>query len=654
METHHREFRQQPMFHNGCILTLCRFFFRAGCFYLTITVAMAAEPVPKPEFKPFHYDVAFEITGEQGVRSLLERVSLTYRERGDAVPSLATLRSQATRDRKRILKALRSQGYFAASVSHTTDMSQRLLQGPQGRQVADTSLPQGEQDRHVAASPFHEIPVHVLFAVETGPLYKFGSRVLHLQGGDDTYQPPSPEDLGLIQGDPAQSRKVLQADKGLLLHAQNHGYPFAALLPRHIVVDHATHDMQVNLYLNPGPHARMGKTTWVGLAGIKADFVQHQLLWSEGEPFASDKLERTRNELLKSGLFAMVDLKHAPSLDPDGSLPVTITVQERLPRTFSFGTGITSDQGPKVTLGWEHRNLLGEGEDLAAQLDYDRVRKRLKGNLGKPHFGRKDQSLLLEFITESENVEAYRKNSVAIQGGLERKYPEGWRLSLGTSYRLTELFQGDSTVPDGTGTFGLISFPFKATLDRSDDLLNPTRGWRLNGFLAPLLDTLENGHSFTKIYLQATGYQTIIDSPRLVLAERIKSGILVGSRRSEVPIDERFYTGGNGSLRGYAYQLAGPLDSNNKPLGGRSLVESSVEARLMVREDLELVLFLDEGATMQSPWPDFADRPYFGAGSGLRYLTPIGPLRLDVAVPLDRRSGVDKNYQISASIGQAF
>ncbi|MBF0425112.1 MAG: BamA/TamA family outer membrane protein [Magnetococcales bacterium] len=615
---------------------------RGLCCGLLALGMIDAAPTPVQAEEPVAYTVSFKTDGDPTIVSLLEQTSLTFREQDQPSPSRILLDSRAMEDRRRLLNALRAHGFFAATVSHATDPAQS-----QTINAGDSSSMDTVQE---------PTPTRLTFVVDSGPRYTLRNCIVEprKEVRPGSYTPPTAADLGLLRGQPADSKRVVAADKALLRHAQTHGQPFATLLPRRVIVDHATRTMDVTLRLQPGDTARLGPTTWSGLETVKPVFAQKQLLWQEGDSYDQEVQERSRNALLKTGLFAMVDLRHPEAVEADGSLPVTIAVQERLQRSFSFGAGMTTDQGPKATLGWEHRNLWGEGEDLATQVDYGRVHKRFKGNLGKPDFGRKDQSLLFEFITESEEVEAYRKKSVALQGGLERKYAKELRLSLGLSYRLVELYQGNSSVPDGTGTFGLVSLPFKATLDHSDDLLNPTQGWRLNAFLAPFLDTLENGHSFTKFQAQVTGYKPVSTAPHLVLAGRIKAGMLVGSELSGVPTDERYYTGGNGSIRGYAYQLAGPLDSNGKPLGGCSLLESSVEARVEVQKSVEVVFFLDEGAAIKRPFPDFSDRPYFGAGSGIRYLTPIGPLRLDVAVPLDRRPGIDQGYQIAASIGQAF
>ena len=124
-----------------------------------------------------------------------------------------------------------------------------------------------------------------------------------------------------------------------------------------------------------------------------------------------------------------------------------------------------------------------------------------------------------------------------------------------------------------------------------------------------------------------------------MLAGKISAGSIVGASKSDVPTDRRFFTGGGGSIRGYSYQMAGPRDSNNDPTGGRSYIAASLEARMKVTDTIGLAAFVDTGNTINSSMPQFKDEWYTGVGAGLRYLTPIGPLRLDVAVPLKKITG---------------
>jgi translocation and assembly module TamA len=138
-----------------------------------------------------------------------------------------------------------------------------------------------------------------------------------------------------------------------------------------------------------------------------------------------------------------------------------------------------------------------------------------------------------------------------------------------------------------------------------------------------------------------------------VLAGRVNVGAIAGSQRNRIPADERFYAGGGGSIRGYEHQKVGPL-RDDTPLGGRSLLEFSIEARTRISNRFGIVPFIDGGTVFESAYPTFGRTLRWGAGIGFRYFSPIGPIRFDVAVPLNRRSGIDKAFQIYISLGQAF
>jgi translocation and assembly module TamA len=154
--------------------------------------------------------------------------------------------------------------------------------------------------------------------------------------------------------------------------------------------------------------------------------------------------------------------------------------------------------------------------------------------------------------------------------------------------------------------------------------------------------------------MDASTYYAPLDSKRLIIAARGKIGGMVGDSRADIPAPKRFYSGGGGSVRGYQYQLVGPLDADNDPQGGRSVIEMGVEARIRVTEDFGLVPFLEGGNVFDSMAPDFSESFRWGAGIGARYYTAIGPIRFDIAVPLNKRKGVDDDFQFYISIGQAF
>jgi translocation and assembly module TamA len=171
--------------------------------------------------------------------------------------------------------------------------------------------------------------------------------------------------------------------------------------------------------------------------------------------------------------------------------------------------------------------------------------------------------------------------------------------------------------------------------------------------LSPSYVASGESDDFAKGYGRYRHYIHLSQTPPLVLATGVTLGSIVGAETEEIPADERFYAGGGGSVRGYAYQSVGPL-IGDVPTGGSSLIELTMEFRLKITERLGVVGFLDGGNVFTTKYPDIGEKLFWGAGGGFRYYTRIGPLRLDVGFPLDRRPDVDDRFQIYVSLGQAF
>ena len=199
-----------------------------------------------------------------------------------------------------------------------------------------------------------------------------------------------------------------------------------------------------------------------------------------------------------------------------------------------------------------------------------------------------------------------------------------------------------------------LSLPARYSWDHSNDLLDPSKGGRFFIQNEPFVDVFGNDVAFNKT---SVGYSRYIRlkkaKPRLILATRAKAGFIFGAARDNIPADERFYAGGGGSVRGFRFQTAGELDDNNEPTGGRSFVEFAGELRGNITDEIGAAIFADSGAAYGSTVADFEEPLRIGVGGGLRYFSPIGPIRFDVAFPLDRRES-DDPFQIYISIGQAF
>jgi translocation and assembly module TamA len=189
--------------------------------------------------------------------------------------------------------------------------------------------------------------------------------------------------------------------------------------------------------------------------------------------------------------------------------------------------------------------------------------------------------------------------------------------------------------------------------DTRNDTLDPQKGWYLTGGARPYFDALGESDPFTKLEAGARTYMHFSDAPDLTVALRGNIGSIVGSDTADIPATERFYAGGGGSVRGFGYQEVGPKDAEGDPSVGRSLVTGAVELRTKFTNSIGGVAFVDAGSVSDSAQPDF-DRFSIGAGVGVRYYTGFGPLRFDIAVPLNEKEDLDQAYQFYISIGQAF
>jgi translocation and assembly module TamA len=568
------------------------------------------------EAAPAAYAVRIEGVDIEALRQLLEQVSETRRLAAGAPVTAGRLRRRAEDDRPRLIQALQSRGFYDADV--TFDIDERAT------------------------------PAAVTFKITTGARYLFERIALVADPPSAELRLPSTEELGLRRGGPAFSRAILDAEAALLARVKEQGFALARPRDRRAVIDQASKTMDLTLSLDPGPRVRFGPARVAGNAGVSADAIRSFLPWKRGELITPKLLEEARVDLFETNLFSSVRLQLGEQPDEDGLLPITVNVAERKHRSIEAGLRYRSDEGLGGNLGWEHRNVLGGGERLRFALDGSKLGLHLDGEGRVPNFFRRKQALVLSASLADEYTDAFDSRSIGAAAEVERDLGDRRTAALGVAFRATEVEQaGDAE------SFGLISLPARFAWDRSDDLLDPTRGGRLALRNEPFADVFGQDLLFDKMLVGYSHYLKLSDQPWLVLAGRTAIGTLVGAARDNVPADERFYAGGGGSVRGFGFQLAGELDQDGNPVGGRSLLELSLELRTRFTETIGAAAFVDSGAAFEASFPDFSETMRVGVGTGLRYLSPIGPLRFDVAVPVNRR-GEDDSFQIYVSLGQAF
>jgi translocation and assembly module TamA len=572
--------------------------------------------VPPSELVP--YGLTIEGVTDAALRDLLDEVSETRRLIDRPPPSLARLRRRAEDDRARLDQALRSQGYYNAKIDLSIDSAAR--------------------------------PVNVVFKVDPGPRYRLRDVAIEVTPPETDLPVPGVVELGIAPGTPAVAQTILDAETRLVERAKARGYALAEAGERRALVDHDADAMDLTLRLNAGPLVRFGAIEVTGLQQVQPDFVERRLPWQPGELITAERLEAGQRALREANLFNTIAVRLGEKPDAAGRVPVTVVLTERKHRSIEAGVRYQTDEGPGGNLAWEHRNFFGRGERVRAELDASAIAGFLTGSFRKPDVWIRDLALISEAQLAFENPDAYESESARARVGLERQFREGLTLAGGVAFRAERVEEANSGRED---TFGLVSLPLLFKWDRSDDLLDPSRGGRLSLDNEPFVDTFGNDLVFNKAKLEYSHYLTVWQAPRVVLAGRSAVGTLFGAERADVPANLRFYAGGGGSVRGFAYQTAGELDGEHDPIGGRSLFEVSGEVRARVTDSIGVVAFVDAGTAFTSTFPDFDNELRVGVGPGIRYFSPIGPFRLDVGFPVNPRDS-DDAFQLYISLGQAF
>ena len=327
-------------------------------------------------------------------------------------------------------------------------------------------------------------------------------------------------------------------------------------------------------------------------------------------------------------------------------------------RTIAGEIGYGTGEGVKVEASWQHRNFFNPEGALTVRGVAGTQEQLASVSLRRSNFRQRDQVLTALISASNVDRQAYAARTFQLSGGIERQsnfiWQKKWTWSLGGALIASD--ERDTIEATGEArrrTFFIGALPASLGYDGSNDLLDPTSGFRLGGQISPELSFQGGTFPYARAQIDASAYRPLSSS--VVAAGRIRFGTILGAGRDDIAPSRRFYSGGGGSVRGYGYQQLGPRDIDGDPIGGRSLAEFSLEARVRLKAfggNFGVVPFLDGGSLTNSTLPDVRNWQ-FGAGIGLRYYSSFGPIRVDVGTPLNPRSG-DNRVAVAVSLGQAF
>ncbi len=495
----------------------------------------------------------------------------------------------------------------------------------------------------------------VVLQAEPGTLYRFNGVTLGgIAAADDKAQTLR-DAFGVKAEDPVNADAIVAGEARLKTRIGQEGFPFADVGEPQIVVDHATKTATLDLKVAPGAARRFGQV--VALPGNRVfdpKHVQEIARFDPGDLYDAASLDDLRRALIQTSLVSSVEVKPIEGRAP-GTVDIGVKMEPAPPRTIAGELGYGTGEGARAELSWTHRNLFPPEGALTVR-GVAGTREQLGSLvLRRNNFEGRDRVLTAQIAAAHVRRDAYEANTFTLSASLERQttifFQKTWTWSLGG-----ELLTSDERdVIAATGaprrrTFYIAAAPTSLNYDGSDDLLNPSRGFRLGGRVSPEFSLQGAPFGYGRVQVDGSAYQPIRSG--LVLAERIRLGSIVGASRDRIAPSRRFYAGGGASVRGYGYQAIGPRDVNNDPIGGRSLAEFSIEARVKTFGNFGIVPFLDGGTIYTSALPRLSDFQY-GTGIGVRYYSNFGPIRLDVGTPLNPQPG-DSRIAVYVSLGQAF
>jgi translocation and assembly module TamA len=504
----------------------------------------------------------------------------------------------------------------------------------------------------------------VRFDVVPGARYRLGAIAL------GNLAETSPEDFpllrgrfGLQPGDPLSSDAIVAARTALDGALADNGYAFAAMGEPELVIDHRREEGDLTLPVATGGKYRFGALNSSLGRFLPASHLQRIARFRQGDIYSRSQVEDLRRAILATGLVASVAVSPRETAPPAPGAPGEVALDlamTRAPlRTLAGSAGYESGDGARLEVSWEHRNLFPP-EGMLRLRGIAGTKEQLVGaTFRRNNFLGRDQVLTADLYANNVTRTAFEARTLAFTATFEKLttliFQKPWTWSVSGELLATEEREGAvGGVRSASKTYFIGALPLRAAYDASDDLLDPTRGWRVSLRVSPELSVQQGRRStYARVQADASAYLPV--GKAVVLAGRVRLGTIPGTAIDNIAPSRRFYAGGGGSVRGFGYQLIGPRDSLGDPSGGRSLTEVSLEARIgtgLFGGALSVVPFIDAGSVDERVTPGWRDMRY-GAGLGVRYKTGFGPIRIDVGTPLNHRPG-ESRIGVTVALGQAF
>jgi translocation and assembly module TamA len=556
---------------------------------------------------------------DAGLEKVLKHNSLLFKRQDNPPETVLALKQLAVDDLGNMQRVLATQGYYDAEFDYFVDTRKK--------------------------------PFDVYVKIRLGTLYTIGAFKLKSDTPGNMQMSileDSIESLGITLGQPGKAEYFREASEKALDHLQKYGYPFARLKPGgdRIVVDRVAKTIQGAFLISPGPLARFGKVQMDNVAGVSPEFLKERLQWKEGDIYNEQKVLDTIESLYNTRLFKNIKIIHEDALDPKtGLLNMYIRADSSPKNSIQGNLLYASNRKNDARILWEKRNFRGMGEILRLGAAMGTYRKLFEGSFIQPDMFMLNLEMASRLTAGVNSTPAYNTKGVEVASTFQ--YPF-MRLLVGSAGLGLDM-QRAGAKTGGQKPYRYLTAPLQLSYQTTGLNNFLKKGYQATVKMTPQLRVFsDKAQFFDSMQINQRAYMPVAMDGKLALEPWVNVGMIPGAGHHVVPVHKRFYVGGADSVRGYSYQMAGPLDNQGNPIGGLSSFAFGSELKYYLSEKLSMLSFVDVGTVFRNSLPDFSTQFMCGVGVGLRYETPIGTLRIDIGSPLRRR---DQDDAVQAYIG---
>ena len=450
--------------------------------------------------------------------------------------------------------------------------------------------------------------------------------------GADLPVNPAEGDI-LNHGQYATLRDTLQA------RARRRGYFDGRFVTRTLEVDPATRSAAITLIYDSGERYRLGEVTFEEDHWFETGLLRRFVTFEPGTPYHSDEIARLNSNLQNSGYFSGVDIDASPARAENGTIPVRVALTRREARSVAAGVGFSTDVGPRFRGTWREHWINPMGHKRGAETEFSVPRQNLSTWYELPLDPPMTDLIRLTAGYQREDIENVESELLTLGQQWQHQLDNGWLQVLSLRWEGERFNIGN----DETGTSTLLLPGAGYSRIHTDSPLDPSRGYRLQFDVTGSHRAALSDVDILHVNTLAKGLYTLADKHRFLA--RFQAGLVATSRFEDVPPSLRFFAGGDQSVRGYGYETLSPENDNGVPVGGRYLLVGSGEYQYQFADKWRAALFVDHGNAINN----LSDPLATGAGAGIRWISPVGPLRLDIAKGLNPEFGGD--WRIHFSMG---